>query len=208
MKAPAMRSPDPFRYPGRPHRRKHGPQGYRHYSEFREWLRDEFDFRCVYCLYRERWGQKKGNFDLDHLVPRKLREDLALTYDNLVYACHTCNLTKSFDLVPDPHTHAYAECLRVEDDGTITALNEAGEKLIEELDLDDQHREEFRKLVLDTVKMAARAGRADLLRQWLGLPSDLPVLERGRRNPPEGNSREDGIASSWHLKRPQPEMYE
>lgn len=201
-----MRSPDPFRYPDSPHRRKHGPQGYADYSEFREWLRDEFDFRCVYCLFRERWGQKKGNFDLDHLIPRKIREDLALTYDNLVYACHACNLMKSFASLPDPHVHVYADCVRVEDDGSVTALNQHGETLIDELDLDDQQREEFRLLVLDSVKLANEAGKSELVRQWLGLPSNLPDLRS--RKPPGDNSRKDGLALSWHQRRPRPEFYE
>ena len=43
-----------YRYPNQTHRRKHGPQGYRAAAEYREWLRDEFLFRCVYCLERER----------------------------------------------------------------------------------------------------------------------------------------------------------
>ena len=44
----------PFEYPSSPHRRRHGPLGYADYASFRPWLRDEFSFRCVYCLLRER----------------------------------------------------------------------------------------------------------------------------------------------------------
>jgi len=201
-----MRSPDPFRYPALPHRRKHGPQGYADYDSFRQWLRDEFDFRCVYCLYRERWGQKKGDFDLDHLEPRVLREELALNYDNLVYACHSCNLDKSVGLLPDPHTHAYGECLRVEDDGSITPLNEAGETLIDELGLDDPHRHEFRQMVLETVKLASSEGRTNLLRLWMGLPSNLPDLSRCK--PPGGNTRPAGVVVSWYAQREKPEIFE
>ncbi len=201
-----MRSPDPFRYPDKPHRRKHGPQGHKDYASFREWLRDEFDFRCVYCLYRERWGQKKGNFDLDHLVPRKIREDLALTYDNLVYACHTCNLTKSFATLPDPHAFAYSKCLRIEDDGSVTALNTQGETLIDELDLDDQQRAEFRHLILESVKLASESGRHDLIQKWLGLPSDLPDLSS--KIPPGDNSRKAGLTRTWIRRQPKPDYYE
>ena len=57
-----------YRYPSRPHLRKHGPRGYRTAVDFRPWLRDEFLFRCVYCLERE--------------------------YDNLLYVCQACNLRK------------------------------------------------------------------------------------------------------------------
>ncbi len=43
----------PFRYPDGPHQRRHGPRGYASYESYRPWLRDEFAFRCVYCLTRE-----------------------------------------------------------------------------------------------------------------------------------------------------------
>jgi hypothetical protein len=56
----------PFTYPAVPHIRRHGPQGYAHYSSYRPWLRDEFRFRCVYRLLREQWGRVAGIFDLDH----------------------------------------------------------------------------------------------------------------------------------------------
>ena len=45
-----------FTYPRRPHVRRHGPRGYRDYRAYKAWLRDEFAFQCVYCLWRERWS--------------------------------------------------------------------------------------------------------------------------------------------------------
>jgi len=45
----------PFVYADRPHVRKHGPAGYTEFPTYKPWLRDEFHFRCVYCLERERW---------------------------------------------------------------------------------------------------------------------------------------------------------
>ena len=39
-----------FDYPAPQEKRRHGPSGYRNYESYRPWLRDEFDFRCVYCL--------------------------------------------------------------------------------------------------------------------------------------------------------------
>lgn len=50
----------PFNYPDAPHRRRHGPRGYADYASYRPWLRDEFTFRCVYCLLREQWGLVRG----------------------------------------------------------------------------------------------------------------------------------------------------
>ncbi len=42
-----------FDYPEPRLERIHGPAGYSTYESFRPWLRDEFTFRCVYCLKRE-----------------------------------------------------------------------------------------------------------------------------------------------------------
>ena len=52
----------PFSYPESAHVRKHGPDGYAHYENYRPWLRDEFRFRCVYCLEREQWVNNIGHF--------------------------------------------------------------------------------------------------------------------------------------------------
>jgi hypothetical protein len=38
-----------FAYPRAARSRRHGPCGYAHYSLYKPWLRDEFQFRCVYC---------------------------------------------------------------------------------------------------------------------------------------------------------------
>jgi hypothetical protein len=92
----------PFTYPAVPHRRRHGPRGYADYESYRPWLRDEFSFRCVYCLIREAWGQFQGVYALDHFLPMASRADLALEYDNLPYGCVSCNLSKGSLQTPDP----------------------------------------------------------------------------------------------------------
>lgn len=50
----------PFIYPAVPHVRRHGPMGYADVTSFRPWLRDEFSFRCVYCLLREQWDWRSS----------------------------------------------------------------------------------------------------------------------------------------------------
>lgn len=192
-----MRSPDSFRYPDTPLVRKHGPVGYAHHRQYRDWLRDEFRFRCVFCLIREQWGQGKGHFDIDHFEPRKLRPDLATDYDNLVYACHTCNLDKSSKSIPDPAIHAYGRCLEIHDDGTIHPLCSEGLILIDELDLDAKSRTAFRKLILKIINLAVSQGAGDLLEDMLGLPHNLPAL---RNKPPGGNKRPKGLMESWAVK--------
>ena len=88
-------TPRLFAYPRTVHVRRHGPNGYLDYADFKPWLRDEFQFRCVYCLCRERWFPD-GNeaFSIDHLQPKSVASTLVCNYDNLVYACcHDPDLT-------------------------------------------------------------------------------------------------------------------
>jgi 5-methylcytosine-specific restriction endonuclease McrA len=92
----------PFRYPDTPHVRRHGPQGYAAAESFRPWLRDEFAFRCVYCLQREVWGTVRAVYALDHFHPVAKHPDAELDYDNLLYACAGCNAAKRDRVIPDP----------------------------------------------------------------------------------------------------------
>lgn len=117
-----------FEYPRQPHERRHGPQGYRDYQSFGPWLRDEFGFRCVYCLQREAWGRRIGAFELDHFHPTSAAPDLELEYDNLVYACSCCNSIKQSLSVPNPDQMAFGDLVEVFNDGTI-APNEANQRV-------------------------------------------------------------------------------
>lgn len=84
----------PFQYPPALHERRHGPQGYSDYASFRPWLRDEFGFRCVYCLRREQWELCRGIFHIDHFVPVSQDPTRLHDYDNLLYTCVSCNFAK------------------------------------------------------------------------------------------------------------------
>src|SRR5258708_3560236 len=92
-------------YPLKPHVRKHGPHGLDRYQSFKPWLRDEFTFRCVYCLERERWYPSGHHgFGVDHIRPKgdSRYKHLACDYENLLYACNRCNSAKgSLELI-DP----------------------------------------------------------------------------------------------------------
>ena len=127
--------PDPFTYPPEAHQRRHGPAGWQNYRRYRPWLRDEFSFRCVFCLVRELWSDPRRANPVDHFIPRALRPDLTNDYDNLLYVCPGCNSIKSDSLVPDPCQIPFGECLRVQPDGSIQALDPAGrgQMLIDEL---------------------------------------------------------------------------
>jgi hypothetical protein len=188
----------PFEYPAAPHQRRHGPRGYREYSRFRPWLRDEFSYRCVYCLLREQWGRVRGTFTIDHFVAVALDPDLETDYDNLLYACSTCNLAKGAQILPDPLAVLTSAVVRVESDGTIHAPpNSEAARLIELLGLDSRESTEFRKLWIDIVALAQ--AKPELYQQLMGYATDLPNLRKCR--PPEGNSRPAGVEQSAFARK-------
>src|SRR5438034_1848544 len=189
----------PFIYPSAAHVRRHGPQGYAEAAGYRPWLRDEFSFRCVYCLLREQWGRVRGTFDIDHFLPVASHPGLALTYDNLVLACAACNSAKGKLHVPDPEKVLLARDVRVHDDGTVEGRTPAARRLIRVLGLDDAESTEFRLLWLGILALAEEHD-PELHRKLLGFPDDLPNLARLR--PPSGNARPGGVQQS-HLARRQ-----
>src|SRR5947209_15212441 len=72
----------PFDYPDVATDRKHGPAGYNDYQAYKPWLRDEFKFRCVYCLVRERWFPSgAASFGVDHFIPKSKASHLRNNYD-------------------------------------------------------------------------------------------------------------------------------
>jgi hypothetical protein len=84
-----------FQYPSQGHERRHQPRGYSNYRSFKPWLRDEFCFRCLYCLRRETWSSDADqSFSVDHLKPRVTHPHLVCDYANLLYACCGCNTLK------------------------------------------------------------------------------------------------------------------
>ncbi len=192
----------PFTYPTAPHPRRHGPRGYADYESYRPWLRDEFAFRCVYCLLREAWGPLKGTSALDHFLPVAARPDLALEYDNLLYGCASCNLSKGSQQTPDPLAVLLDPDVLVTEDGEIQANTPAAGKLVEMLGLNRPRLREFRALWVGIVRLAA-VHDADLLRRLLGYPTDLPDLCVLR--PPAGNTPE-GIARSHFARRARGEL--
>jgi hypothetical protein len=198
---------NPFRYPTAPHVRRHGTRGYADADSFRPWLRDEFSFRCVYCLYREQWGRLKGAFALDHFLPVSLNPTQACTYAGLLYACTACNLGKAAFVLPDPLQVLLAGTIQVLPDGRIEGTTREARRIIRRLGLDDPVEAEARVMWLGILALAERADPA-LFRRLMGYPDDLPDLARLR--PPGGNSRPDGLTSSAFALRKKgklPETY-
>jgi hypothetical protein len=193
----------PFDYPRASADRRHGPVGYSDYSHYRPWLRDEFTFRCVYCLAREQWGRVVGDFDVDHFVPQVANSELAREYANLVYSCRTCNLLKGAQTVPNPRDVFTAEQVQVLDDGTIVGRTDDAKRLLLMLGLHSPRSNEWRLLWIGNVELAAACDHVQF-RRLMEFPNDLPNL--GRLRPPGGNCRPDGIKESYFAARERGEL--
>lgn len=139
----------------------------------------------------------RGTFAVDHFVPVAVRPDLATEYDNLIYACATCNTAKAAHELPAPTEVLLRDDVCVADDGTITGDTPEARRLIRVLGLDDAEYTEFRQLWIGIVALAARHDRA-LFAQLMGFPTDLPDL--AALAPPNGNARPAGVGAS-HLAR-------
>jgi hypothetical protein len=123
------------------------PMGYAGYGGYKPWLRDEFTFRCVYCLEREAWyPDRDASFSTDHFDPKLLSPERESEYTNLVYACTRCNSLKRAELaLLDPMIVGFGRHLRINGDGSIVALSPQGQQLIDLLHLDVSPANEVRE---------------------------------------------------------------
>lgn len=192
-----------FEYPAGPHRRRHGPEGYDDYHSYRDWLRDEFTFRCVYWLHRERWEARGTTFHIEHSIPIRGYPDGERDYSNLLYACAMCNEAKKAILgVPDPCKMPFHECLRILPDGKIETLNDAGRKLTQVLRLGSARNVSNRYRWMRTLQ-ALSSANPGLYREFLSFPDDLPDL---RKKHVPNNTRPEGIETCYFALRERGEL--
>lgn len=183
---------NPFAYPDRPHVRRHSPGGYGTYQKYKAWLRDEFHFRCVYCLQRETWARDGHKiFSVDHVVPQSDPDRggaLSKEYTNLVLACCLCNTWRGDADAIDPTREAMADHLVVTRGGLVEGKTADGKYLVRLLKLNSPAhvRERLRVLRIRDRHLAAPQDpgfRTDYL-ETFGYPEDLPDLRK------ESGSRE------------------
>jgi hypothetical protein len=192
-----------FDYPSQRHKRRHGPKGYKAYYQYKDWLRDEFTFRCVFCLMRERWyPDGDASFSVDHIVPQSSGIGI-LDYNNLLYACLRCNSFKRDLLtIPNPCVHSFASHLQINRNGTVTPLTLEGNILVDVLQLNQMQRVQWRREMLELAMWLqeqpdeSEANR--LLKSKFGFPDDLPDLRK--RKPPK-NSRPNGAKVCYYALR-------
>lgn len=190
-------------YPSVPHTRIHGPTGYSDPSTYKDWLRDEFQFRCVYCLARETWSQSGDyEFGVEHILPKSLPEyeHLACVYTNLLYACNRCNNVKGTRILLDPCRESFSKHMYVESTGEIKWFTSEGQKIVRMLKVNDAARIRFRRNLIALYASLIEkpdCEAAKLIRGYRAYPVELPDLSK-KINP--GNSKPGGIAMS-HFER-------
>jgi len=191
-----------FAYPMVAHQRRHGPVGYKDPESYREWLRDDFSYRCVFSLIRETWIGRAASFHVDHLCPRSVDPMLVCDYNNLLYLHHRINLVKGKLPLPDPGKIALGKCLEVVTSGAhmgeVTALNKDGDAIVATLKLNNEAEIEERRKWLDVLRAVAVADECRF-RKLVGFPADLTNLANPQRR--KRNTRPEGITqSAYHLK--------
>ena len=199
-----MSLPAPFVYSQKSHERKHAPAGYEAYQDFKPWLRDEFTFRCVYCLEREMWYPDRANsFSADHVVSQRHDPARVCDYTNLLYACTRCNSLKGPVRLLDPVALAIGQHLSVEEDGNIRSLSKEGEFLIRQLHLNEKPAFDVRKNHFELLALKREYPNdprvQGLFLQAFCYPDDLPNLVVLR--PPAGNTLEPNKYSCHHALR-------
>jgi hypothetical protein len=69
------------------------PPEFNIYRKFKEWVRKEFFYNCIYCNANEPERGSKSNFAVEHYLPKGVAQfkHLETEYSNLYYACSVCN---------------------------------------------------------------------------------------------------------------------
>lgn len=190
-----------FSYPNQVLSRKHAPSGYDSYESYRDWLRDDFGYRCVFSLVRETWPQTR--FHIDHFISQQERPDLICNYDNLILLEGRLNLVKGKRRVPDPCKVVLGKCLFVHTNGERTGQIEArdgdkvGEQIIRVLRLDSDDATRVRRQLIGILRSLARTDES-LFRELIGYPTNLPDLAKTKA---PANAKLAGIGeSAFHLR--------
>ncbi len=81
-------------------RRQSVPQ-FKNYTQYKKYLREDFQYQCVYCSTHENeYGGPRG-FTVEHFCPKSRFVDLEYDYQNLLYGCNVCNPFKGNDWPSD-----------------------------------------------------------------------------------------------------------
>src|SRR5205823_732872 len=123
-------------------------------------------------------------------------------YPNLVYACNTCNSAKRERILIDPCEVAFADHLRIDEEGEITGLTVEGWRVINILGLDLRLPTNERKTKLSILALYRRYPDDEQVRALyldaFGFPEDLPDLSVHSR---AENTKPEGVLQSYYRQR-------
>lgn len=63
----------------------------------KKYLMEDFNNRCAYCDDLDRVFGGSKSYHVEHFAPKEKFPELIYTYDNLLYSCPYCNISKSND---------------------------------------------------------------------------------------------------------------
>ena len=112
-------------------------------------LAEDFEHRCAYCDDYDKYGGGYNSYHVEHFAPKEKFKQLQFTYDNLLYSCPYCNISKSNKWVGntatenivgdkgfiDPCTDEYYVHLKRGESGEIIYATKIGEFMYYELSL-------------------------------------------------------------------------
>lgn len=201
--------PQPFAHSDAVHQRRHGPCGYTSYEGYKPWLRDDFTFRCVYCLERELWyPDRSASFSVDHVVPQSEAPALISEYTNLVYSCTRCNSARREVRVLDPTEVAFGAHLRLSDNALFEALTTEGQDLLDLLHLNQNPSLQVRRHYLRILALKGEYPLDSTVDQLyldaFRYPEDMPDLRTCR--PPGGNARTRSEDTCYYTLREKGEL--
>lgn len=151
----------PYLYPAVKHRRKLSPGPFNRYRQYKPALQQEFGRVCIYCRTPD--GSKGADsFGVEHYRPKTKFPALATSYENLFYACNTCNRRKGDywpsaaelkdrRFVPNPCDHVMFDHIRFQG-VNVVHRSAAGQLLAEMLLLDEEEARQHRTLVLASIR--------------------------------------------------------
>ncbi|MBE2222338.1 MAG: hypothetical protein IAF02_12395 [Anaerolineae bacterium] len=71
------------------------------YQSYKQYLREDFQYCCIYCaIHENEYGGPRG-FTVEHFRPKSIFTDLTNDYKNLLYGCNICNPFKGNDWPSD-----------------------------------------------------------------------------------------------------------
>lgn len=109
----------------------------------------DFEKKCAYCDDHDHYSGGYNSYHVEHFAPKEKFKHLEFTYDNLLYSCPYCNISKSNKWIGkdehenivkdqgfvDPCSDEYNRHLGRNQDGSIAYITDVGKYMYIELKL-------------------------------------------------------------------------